>query len=157
MSPHQEHTHPFLGPFINTTNGEFTIPDDGELDPIQWYRIHFEAMNVKGLSSSIYVDIQPDLASFALNTDPEGLTVLVDAVETVTPTIITGVKGTSRYCKQFYENSLMIADQTCGGTIESNIKWKVILLYGMERPRIFGALRHIFRHSSALGCRVWHK
>lgn len=93
---HQDHVHPFLGPILNVTSGEFTVPTDAELDPVQWYRIYFEALNGKGLSTSVYVDIQPDLGSFDLSTDPKGLTVLVDEVETPTPNIITGVKGMRR-------------------------------------------------------------
>ncbi len=88
--------HPFLGPFFNVTSGEFTVPTDAELDPVQWYRIYYEATNAKGLSTSIYVDIQPDLGSFDLYTDPEGLSVFIDDVETPTPNLLTGVKGMRR-------------------------------------------------------------
>lgn len=96
MFHHQDHVHPFLGPIYNVTNGEFTVPTDAELDPVQWYRIYFEAINAKGLSTSIYLDIQPDLGSFMIDTDPEGLSVLVDGIEVATPNILTGVKGMRR-------------------------------------------------------------
>lgn len=96
MFHHQDHVHPFLGPIYNVTYGEFTVPTDAELDPVQWYRIYFEAVNAKGLSASVYLDVQPDVGSFFVDTDPSGLPLRVDGLEFATPNVLSGVKGMRR-------------------------------------------------------------
>ncbi len=77
---HQAHTHPFTS-FSNIQSGNFTIPIKGEVDPVQWYTIWAYVQN--SLFSTVSgKSLSPNLGKISVATNPLGLYLLVDDVQT---------------------------------------------------------------------------
>lgn len=93
---HDTHTHPGLSPTSGITSGSYSIPRVGETADNVWYRVILTATDSQGLSNSTFVDVFPQKSTFTLQTQPAGLTVLVDGQPTVTPASITSVVGVTR-------------------------------------------------------------
>jgi hypothetical protein len=93
---HQEHTHPFLGPITDVTEGNFTIPVIGEVDHVQWYRVDLFAIDSLGLSAEIFVDIHPKLGTIRILSDTNGVTLELDGTTITPPTDLVGVVGMTR-------------------------------------------------------------
>lgn len=93
---HQTHSHPFAT-FSNVDGGRFTIPLGGELDPVQSYVITLIVHN-SVMTFSTQRTVKPRITDVILDTNPPGLTLLVNDMET--PAIyrynITGVVNTER-------------------------------------------------------------
>ena len=96
---HQEHTHPFLGPIVGVTEGNFIIPVVGEVDPVQWYRIYFCATDSLDLSAEVYVDVHPKLGTVHILSDTAGVTLELDGITISPPMDLVGVVGMTRYEK----------------------------------------------------------
>ncbi len=96
MLHHQQHTHPFLGPIPDVTEGNFTIPVVGEVDHVQWYRVHFTAVDSLGLSAETYVDIHPKLGTIHILSDTAGVTLELDGITIYPPMDLVGVVGMKR-------------------------------------------------------------
>lgn len=93
---HDDHYHPALPPTSGVASGEYLIPLIGETDDNVWYRIYLTATDSEGLSRTVYRDIQPVKTQFSLNSEPAGLTLLLDGQPVITPATITSVKGITR-------------------------------------------------------------
>ena len=92
---HGTHVHPFLGP-LTSRAGSFTIPTTGEASADTWYEVTMTATDADGLSTSRSVSIHPRKSHITLNTNPPGLTVLLDGVPTSTPYTAEAVVGFQR-------------------------------------------------------------
>jgi glucose/arabinose dehydrogenase len=94
---HEMHTHPFLDNIDGVTSGTFTIPLQGEADPVQWYRIHLVVTDSAGASTEQILDIHPRISHFTLATNVKGLAVNLDSQPLpAIPAPITGVVGQQR-------------------------------------------------------------
>lgn len=93
---HDDHYHPALPPTSGVASGEYLIPRIGETDDNVWYRIYLTATDSEGLSRTVYRDVQPVKTQFSLDTEPSGLTLLLDGQPITTPATVTSVKGITR-------------------------------------------------------------
>lgn len=93
---HDDHHHPALPPTSGVVSGEYQIPRIGETDDNVWYRIYLTATDSEGLSKTVYRDIHPVKITFTLNTQPEGLNLILDGQPVATPLTVTSVKGITR-------------------------------------------------------------
>jgi glucose/arabinose dehydrogenase len=92
---HDTHIHPFLGPIIGR-QGTFTIPTTGEASPNTWFEIKVTVTDSNGLATTKSNFIYPVKSMYTLQTEPAGLTVLLDGVPRTTPTTIEGVVNFER-------------------------------------------------------------
>jgi glucose/arabinose dehydrogenase len=93
---HDAHVHPFVPETAGVTGGTFTIPTSGETSVNVWYRIHLTVKDPEGLTTSIYRDILPRVATLTLASDPTGLQVTLDGQPVATPTSVQSVVGAER-------------------------------------------------------------
>jgi glucose/arabinose dehydrogenase len=93
---HDTHTHPFLGPIVNTTAGTFTIPTSGETSANVFYRIHLTVTDSAGAAYTTFVDILPNVATLTLVTQPSGLQLTLDGQPVATPYAVQSVVGMTR-------------------------------------------------------------
>ncbi len=92
---HHTHIHPFFGPVIGR-NQTFTVPTTGEPDPDVWYEIKATVTDSNGLSDTKSIFIYPIKTQLTFNSNPQGLTILLDGVPTATPQTIAQVVGFQR-------------------------------------------------------------
>ena len=52
------HTHPFIDAIDGVRSGSFVIPTTGEVDPVQWYRVHLTVTDSGGLSKDVWVVLE---------------------------------------------------------------------------------------------------
>ncbi len=93
---HNEHTHPGLQPSSGISQGQFIIPQIGEIDDNVWYRIHLKASDAEGLSRTVYRDVLPEKTRFTVVSEPPGLEVNIDGRLLTTPQTLTSVRGIRR-------------------------------------------------------------
>lgn len=93
---HDNHTHPALQPTSGVASGDYAIPRVGETDDNVWYRIYLTAVDSEGLTKTVYRDVYPVKKTFLINTNPEGLTLMLDGQPVITPLTVTTVKGITR-------------------------------------------------------------
>src|SRR5690606_36046313 len=93
---HDTHTHPALGNTSGFYKLDYLIPQIGETASNVWYRIYLTAQDSKGLTQTVYRDVFPEVSEFTLNTNPSGLTLLVDGQPVSTPATIASVVGVTR-------------------------------------------------------------
>lgn len=93
---HDTHTHPALGNTSGFYELDYLIPQIGETAANVWYRIYLTAQDSEGLTQTVYMDVFPEVSEFTLNTNPSGLTLLVDGQPINTPATITSVVGVTR-------------------------------------------------------------
>ena len=93
---HDTHSHPFLGPLVNTTGAAFTIPDSGETSANVFYRVHLTVTDSSGAQNSTFVDIYPNVVTLTLATDPPGLALTLDGQPVATPHDFDSVVGMTR-------------------------------------------------------------
>jgi len=99
---HNVHTHPFLGPITNTTSGNFTIPASGHTETDIWYRVNLTVTNTAGLTSSTYIDLDPNLINVTVNSSRPnagaftGATITVDGQPFTTSNTFQSVAGVER-------------------------------------------------------------
>lgn len=93
---HQQHTHPVTA-LSNVDGGSITIPFVGEMDPVQGYAFNLIVQN-SVMAFSTRAVIRPNLSQIQLNTNPPGMTMVLDEVETypVNWLTISGVINTKR-------------------------------------------------------------
>jgi hypothetical protein len=87
---HQKHTHPVTS-LSNVDGGNITIPFVGEMDPVQGYIFNLIVQN-SIMSYTTKKIIYPNLSQIQLNTDPPGMTLLLDQVETF-PVNLLNISG----------------------------------------------------------------
>jgi len=101
---HDTHTHPFLGP-IAGSGGSFTIPTNGEESTNVRYRVHLSAADngtplgsAAVLSSSVFVDLLPNIATITLDASPQGVGLRVshDGTQVTAPFSFDSVVGFQR-------------------------------------------------------------
>jgi glucose/arabinose dehydrogenase len=96
---HQKHTHPVTS-LSNVDGGNVTIPFVGEMDPVQGYIFNLIVQNsIMSYNRKKY--IYPNLSQIQLNTDPPGMTLLLDQVETF-PVNLLNISGVINMERVFY-------------------------------------------------------
>lgn len=112
---HDQHTHPFVGPFQNG-NGNFTIPVSGEESPNTWYEIIYSATDSNGLYTKKSIFIYPLKSQVSLITNPQGLQILLDATPQTSPYTFIGVQG-------FQRELNVVTTQTLNGRTYQFTSW----------------------------------
>ena len=110
------HSHPFYGPVTGSKTGSFTIPTQGETSANIWYRIYLKVTDSQGATHTDSVDIQPQLASVTLATNPTGLQLTLDGAPVTAPFTFTGVVGIQR-------TIAAVSPQTVGGQTWGFASW----------------------------------
>ena len=93
---HDTHTHPGMPDTVGITSGTFAIPNSGETSANVWHRVYLTVTDLAGLSTTTYVDVQPNTSVFTLATVPAGLQVTLDGQPVTTPVNVTSVVGIIR-------------------------------------------------------------
>jgi len=93
---HNQHTHPFLGPFTGVTSGSFVIPDTGETATDVWYEIILIVTDSQGVPDMKSTNIFPNVANLQLRTVPSGLQMTLDGQPMTAPFNTTSVVGMKR-------------------------------------------------------------
>jgi len=113
---HEAHTHPFVAPMSNITNGSFVIPATGETSANVWYRIHLTVRDSAGLTHATFRDVLPRTSQVTVATNPAGLEVRIDGQPVTAPTTFTGVVGVQR-------TLTTVTPQTSGGKTYTFQNW----------------------------------
>ena len=113
---HEAHTHPFVAPMSNITNGSFVIPATGETSANVWYRIHLTVRDSAGLTHATFRDVLPRTSQVTVATNPAGLEVRIDGQPVTAPTTFTGVVGVQR-------TLTAVTPQTSGGKTYTFQNW----------------------------------
>jgi len=113
---HDTHTHPAMADTTGIKSGTFAIPNSGETSANVWFRVYLTVTDSGGLSTTTYVDVQPNKATITLATVPAGLQVTMDGQPVTTPVNITSVVGIIRTLGA-------VAPQTSGGNSYQFISW----------------------------------
>ncbi|MCA9258874.1 MAG: NPCBM/NEW2 domain-containing protein, partial [Planctomycetales bacterium] len=93
---HNVHSHPFFPSTSGIASGEFTIPNTGETSANVWYRVHLTAVDSIGLTSTTFVDIQPQLSGFRVTTNLGAGDIVLDGALHPAPYDVTAVVGIER-------------------------------------------------------------
>jgi PKD repeat protein len=91
---HDTHTHPFLGP-VSGTGISFTTPPPEDLaaTSTSYLEIRLTATDSAGASTTIVRDFQPTIVPITFETQPSGLTLVVNGVSITGPTTVTSWQG----------------------------------------------------------------
>lgn len=81
---HDEHIHPYAGPFVGRV-GSFVTTDHGETDPDVWYEIIATATDNNGVSGTDSVNIFPLKSNIIINTFPSGLGFKLNGIPFTSP------------------------------------------------------------------------
>ncbi len=119
---HDTHVHP--GPTIpaGISGGTFTIPDVGEKSANVFYRLYLIATDSQGFTDSAYVDIYPRTANITLNSQPAGISLLLDGQPFVTPYSVLSVQGmyrsiTAPYTAMYGQSNVLFTKWSNNGTL----------------------------------------
>jgi glucose/arabinose dehydrogenase len=93
---HDTHTHPAMADTVGITSGTFAVPNSGETSANVWYRVYLTVTDSGGLSTTTFVDVQPNKVNLTLNTVPAGLQVTLDGQPMPTPATVSSVVGIIR-------------------------------------------------------------
>ncbi len=93
---HDEHTHPFISELAGVSGGTLDIPFNDETAPDVFYRIHLTATDSAGTSVTVSQDVLPKHVQVTLDTEPSGLSLLLDGSPITTPATFTAVAGIER-------------------------------------------------------------
>ncbi|MBL7949715.1 MAG: PQQ-dependent sugar dehydrogenase [Bacteroidia bacterium] len=93
---HDAHVHPGPNAGSGIRSGAFLVPTTGEVSPNVFFRLYLIVRDAEGLVDSAFVDLQPNLSDFTINTQPQGLTIYVDGQPHIAPHTVTGVEGMYR-------------------------------------------------------------
>ena len=105
---HAGHVHPGL-PASGSKSGTFTIPTDGhDYSGDVRYRISLTVTDSDGISTTSSVIIWPEKVNVAFHTVPEGLTIYVNGLPSVTPFVHDELIG--------FNDLVEARDQSLGGT-----------------------------------------
>ena len=78
---HATHTHPYVAPVTgNAASYPGPAPEDLPATTSSYLEVRLTATDSKGLTTTVTRDLQPQLASIALATQPAGLTVTLDGI-----------------------------------------------------------------------------
>jgi glucose/arabinose dehydrogenase len=105
---HDSHTHPAMADTVGITSGTFAIPNSGETSANVWYRVYLTVTDSGGLSSTTFIDVQPNKSTITLTTMPAGLQVTLDGQPVTTPVNVSSVVGIVRTLG-------VVTPQTSGG------------------------------------------
>ncbi|HYC54948.1 MAG TPA: PQQ-dependent sugar dehydrogenase, partial [Candidatus Binatia bacterium] len=104
---HNTHFHPVLPPTSAVSGGSFTTSTTGETATDVWYRINLRVTDSGGRSATAYADVHPEVASFTVETSPDGLEVIVDGRPFGSGAEFDGVVGVTRSLAVEPEQSLL--------------------------------------------------
>lgn len=93
---HDDHAHPAMSITPGITEGYYQIPTIGEIDTNVWYRVSLFATDKEGLTGLSYRDVYPELTSYTLHTEPEGIEIVTDIKKAAAPIDIYSVVGITR-------------------------------------------------------------
>ncbi|MFZ6012174.1 MAG: PQQ-dependent sugar dehydrogenase, partial [Bacteroidota bacterium] len=93
---HDAHVHPALGATTGIASGVYIIPQVGETSDNVWYRVSLTAIDLDGLSKTVYQDIFPQKTAITLTTVPAGLQLLLDGQPLETPHTFNSVVNATR-------------------------------------------------------------
>jgi len=113
---HDTHVHPTLGPTSGVTAGTFTIPTTGhDFSGATSYEIILTVTDSAGLSSTRSVFIYPHKVDLTFVTDPPGLAITVDGVNSTTPYVKDTLTG--------FQHVIAAFDQAQGATNYGFVSW----------------------------------
>lgn len=93
---HDTHVHPGPTADQNVSSGTFTIGNVGEKSTNVFYRLYLIVHDHDGLVDSAFVDLYPRISQLTLNSQPSGLTLLLDGQPFTTPYSVPSVEGMYR-------------------------------------------------------------
>jgi len=93
---HDGHAHPGPSLVPGATSGSFTIPNTGETARDVYYRLYLVVPDEQGLRDTAYTDIIPRTSEITFNTNPQGLSIVLDGALYKTPITVTSVEGMVR-------------------------------------------------------------
>jgi hypothetical protein len=105
---HTDHTHG-LQEFIGVREGDFTIPVEGEWDPIQWYRLGMFCTDSASQTASTMLDLFPLRSRVTLSSVPAGATLAANGVSAPAPHSFDAIVGAQR-------NLIATSPQVLSGT-----------------------------------------
>ncbi|MGQ0829441.1 MAG: PQQ-dependent sugar dehydrogenase [Bacteroidota bacterium] len=111
-----DHFHPGVSIPAEIKGGSFTIPAIGEISAIVFYRLKLRVTDSNGLSDTVHVDILPTTSTITLNSQPNGLNLILDGQPHKTPYSVLVVSGMQR-------NIEIISPQKINDTIYVFDKW----------------------------------
>ncbi len=111
---HSSHTHPFIPESVSRA-GSFVIPTSGEPATNVWYKITVTVTDSDGLKTTKSVEVRPEVSSYSITANPNGLRVLVDGIPTSVPVTIPAVVG--------FKPVLSGYDQTLNGVAYEFDSW----------------------------------
>ena len=114
---HDSHTHPFLGPIINTQSGSFEIPTVGETSGNVFYRIYLKVTDSSGYSYETTRDVNLNKSQLTVASQPAGLSLTLEGQPFVAPQTVTSVVG---FTRTLGVNGLT---QTLGGKTYNFVSW----------------------------------
>jgi glucose/arabinose dehydrogenase len=91
---HDTHSHPIVT-LNGVDHGTYTVPQTGETSANVFYRIYLTATDNgnPALSKTVFKDVYPKKINITVNSDPAGITLLLDEVEMPTPSTVQAVTG----------------------------------------------------------------
>ena len=122
---HNTHTHPFKE-FSGVKSGSFTIPRTGESSADVWYRIYLTATDSSGLSDFVTRSVAPNKSAITLDSNIDGIRILLDGQPQTTPYSFVGVVGFTRTLQAPLEQTIggetyKFRSWSDGGTATHNI------------------------------------
>lgn len=90
---HGGHTHPFVGPIPGLSQTTFDVPTSGHPPEHTFFRVLLSATDSDGLSATSAVDMSPEIAVLAVDTQPSGVPVFIDGQAEVTPRAYESLPG----------------------------------------------------------------
>jgi hypothetical protein len=90
---HSNHTVSVLGTLSGVSGGSFAVPVRGETSTNVFFRIYLTAQDSGGRQTTVYRDVLPRTSALALQTEPAGLSLLLNGQTISTPTNVAGVMG----------------------------------------------------------------
>ncbi len=101
---HQQHIHPFLGPFSGLSSGSFVIPVNGEASHEVWYEVRLTAADTGApvgtaalLSDTRSINVLPNVSTMTFKATPRSdLSLTLDGQPVIGPASVPGVVGVQR-------------------------------------------------------------
>ncbi len=81
---HENHLHPFAS-LSGQASGSFVAPADGHSPDRTYFRVELRVTDADGLSATVARDIQPLVSMLRIDTQPSGISVLLDGSPLITP------------------------------------------------------------------------
>lgn len=113
---HDQHTHPHLAPTSGVAGGSFTTDTVSKGSVNIWYRIYLTVTDSTGLSRTVTRDVDPEIITVRVNSEPSGLQIEVEGQPHNTPYIVQEVIGVNWQLEA-------VTPQTVGSTTHSFQAW----------------------------------